>query len=263
LQIKNSNEDSRRKRSNKRQEKPPYSYIALIAMAIHAKPDRRATLTEIYAYLQNNFDFFRGEYNGWKNSIRHNLSLNECFVKLPKSSGGRSGKGHQWTVDQNCDFLFEEGSYRRRPRGYKTRSRGSEYSNDQVSILKILNIFSISKYFIILYFIILSIFIQPQSSFWPHYEYCPNQWAPTQNCDYILPSSYLYESNPTSQMTCHFEEPYNMDINTVVPSTTTLASNNRFDFNTPSVFNEEYSPYVDQPMAMPNSEVIYHLPISQ
>uniref|UniRef100_A0A914WXZ6 Fork-head domain-containing protein n=1 Tax=Plectus sambesii TaxID=2011161 RepID=A0A914WXZ6_9BILA len=113
---------SRRPRP-KRQEKPPYSYIALIAMAIQAMPTKRATLAEIYSYLQQRFDFFRGEYTGWKNSIRHNLSLNECFIKLPKNTGGRSGKGHQWTVDPTCEFLFEEGSFRRRPRGYKARSR--------------------------------------------------------------------------------------------------------------------------------------------
>ncbi len=92
-------------------------------------PSRKATLAEIYTFLQQRFDFFRGEYNGWKNSIRHNLSLNECFVKLPKVTGGRSGKGHQWTINPDSEDLFEEGSFRRRPRGYKARgnSRIADY----------------------------------------------------------------------------------------------------------------------------------------
>ncbi len=29
--------------------------------------------------------------------------------------------GHYWAVDPTCEFMFEEGSFRRRPRGYKNR----------------------------------------------------------------------------------------------------------------------------------------------
>ena len=68
-------------------------------------------------YLQKCFSTFQG----WKNSVRHNLSLNECFIKLPKALG-RPGKGHYWTVDPNQEYMFEDGgSYRRRPRGFRKR----------------------------------------------------------------------------------------------------------------------------------------------
>lgn len=68
---------------------------------------QRATLAEIYQYLRENFEFFRGKYVGWKNSIRHNLSIGGCFIKLPKDAtnnnlhnnrGIKVGKGHQWTI---------------------------------------------------------------------------------------------------------------------------------------------------------------------
>ena len=98
--------------ASKKAEKPPYSYIALIMMAIQAQPPKRATLNEIYQFLQERFPFFRGSYTGWKNSVRHNLSLNECFIKLPKGLG-RPGKGHYWTIDPAAEFMFEEGSFRR------------------------------------------------------------------------------------------------------------------------------------------------------
>jgi len=101
-------------------EKPPFSYIALIVMAIQNSSAKKMTLNEIYQYLSTHFSFFQGQYQGWKNSVRHNLSLNECFIKLPKAMG-KPGKGHYWTIDPNCEFMFEEGSFRRRPRGFRRK----------------------------------------------------------------------------------------------------------------------------------------------
>ena len=53
--------------------------------------------------------------------MRHNLSLNECFIKLPKALG-RPGKGHYWTIDPAQEYMFEEGSFRRRPRGFRRKT---------------------------------------------------------------------------------------------------------------------------------------------
>ena len=136
-----------RKYRNK-SDKPAFSYTTLIYLAIKHNRTGRATLTEIYRWIKENFKYYRTAEPSWQvvkaslqcnvvcifvhlreyhyhnlildafnhgmnflfllqNSIRHNLSLNEMFVKIPRSIG-ESGKGCYWTVNPDYEHILSD-----------------------------------------------------------------------------------------------------------------------------------------------------------
>ncbi|XP_033015678.1 forkhead box protein M1 isoform X2 [Lacerta agilis] len=76
-------------------ERPPYSYMAMIQFAINSTEKKRMMLKDIYTWIEDHFPYFKHVAKpGWKNSIRHNLSLHDMFVRETSANG----KISFWTI---------------------------------------------------------------------------------------------------------------------------------------------------------------------
>ncbi|XP_072230636.1 forkhead box protein O1-A-like [Leuresthes tenuis] len=131
------------------------SYADLITKAIESSPEKRLTLSQIYDWMVKSVPYFKdkGDSNssaGWKNSIRHNLSLHSRFVRIQnegtgKSSwwmlnpeGGKNGKSPRRraaSMDNNNKFVKSRGRAAKKKMSLQEEveggaaSPGSQYSN--------------------------------------------------------------------------------------------------------------------------------------
>ncbi|XP_009245600.3 forkhead box protein M1 isoform X8 [Pongo abelii] len=85
---------------NSASERPPYSYMAMIQFAINSTERKRMTLKDIYTWIEDHFPYFKHIAKpGWKNSIRHNLSLHDMFVRETSANG----KVSFWTIHPSAN----------------------------------------------------------------------------------------------------------------------------------------------------------------
>nr|AGA16632.1 forkhead transcription factor DAF-16 [Pristionchus pacificus] len=80
------------------------SYADLITQAILQSPEKRLTLSQVYEWMVQNVPYFRdkGDSNssaGWKNSIRHNLSLHSRFMRIQNEGAGKSS---WWVINPDA-----------------------------------------------------------------------------------------------------------------------------------------------------------------
>lgn len=100
--------------------KPPYSYATMITQAILSNDDGVMSLSEIYNWIASHYAYYKYSKTGWQNSIRHNLSLNKAFEKVPRRPN-EPGKGMKWQISESYkeDFLtkIQSGSLLKARRG--------------------------------------------------------------------------------------------------------------------------------------------------
>ena len=90
---------------------PQVPYIELCAASLLSAPAGRLLLTDIYDWVTTNFPYFTTALCAWRNSIRHALCVNECFIKAAKAP---SGHGFYWAIHPACEPDFRRGDFNRR-----------------------------------------------------------------------------------------------------------------------------------------------------
>ncbi|KAA8911843.1 hypothetical protein FN846DRAFT_773639 [Sphaerosporella brunnea] len=114
---------------------PPYALI--IYEALMSVPERKMVLADIYNYFRRRYPGRAARDDGWKNSIRHNLSMNGAFVKEPRPSEGNA-KRFIWVLSKESQMngIKSTTRYRRiapgAPRRRHTRREGSRRSNRSI-----------------------------------------------------------------------------------------------------------------------------------
>lgn len=102
--------------------RPNFSYSALIGQAILAHPDRKMRLGEIYDYVTSHYSYYKKNECGWQNSIRHNLSLQPVFRKIPDHTiPGK--KGCWWEIIESEEWRFAGGGWKKIEKGELVPSR--------------------------------------------------------------------------------------------------------------------------------------------
>ena len=114
--------------------KPPFSYSQLIIMAMKESKCPKMTLQMIYDWIIDNFIYFKKADPSWqvtfKNSIRHNLSLNKCFKKIARQKD-EPGKGGFWMLDPEFEKQYENNSNNFNNSGGSTSSLNVQSNNNK------------------------------------------------------------------------------------------------------------------------------------
>jgi forkhead box protein, other len=113
-------------------------------MAIWSSAEKMLPLSDIYRFITDRFPYYRKNTQRWQNSLRHNLSFNDCFIKVPRRPD-RPGKGAYWTLHPQAFDMFENGSLLRRRRRFKLKKNDKDTLNEELAALANINRFFLAQ----------------------------------------------------------------------------------------------------------------------
>ena len=116
----NGDDDKTKDDKDGKNDKQTPSYTAIIAQAILSSSDKKLPLGCIYDYIAEHFPEFLKKGQGWRNCVRHNLSLSECFIKAGRA---RNGRGNYWGIHPRYIKNFSKGDFRKRRASHRPRNR--------------------------------------------------------------------------------------------------------------------------------------------
>ena len=90
--------------------KPACPYSVLIALALKSSPAGSMSVSEIYEFFREHYPYFRTAPSGWKNSVRHNLSIIRYgyFIKIKDPLVPSSKNGGLWKINPAKANKLEE-----------------------------------------------------------------------------------------------------------------------------------------------------------
>ncbi|EPX73965.1 fork head transcription factor Fhl1 [Schizosaccharomyces octosporus yFS286] len=116
-------------------QKPNLSYANLIARTLISNSNKKMTLGDICEWISHTWPYYQYQPPAWHNSIRHNLSLNKAFIRIPRRQN-ESGKGSFWILDPSYIDQFEGNMFRKTKKPTPTATGATAFEHENIDPLR-------------------------------------------------------------------------------------------------------------------------------
>ncbi len=97
------------KEFSRSEDKPKLTYAELIAEALSNSSEGKLLVSDIYKSISSSHPYYKLENTSWQNCIRHQLSINESFVKDEDEE--IFGRGSYWMLSNNLQGKLKKSKF--------------------------------------------------------------------------------------------------------------------------------------------------------